>query len=321
MSETRRRVLKALSRGEFVTGAAIGRSLDISRTAVWKHLNQLEEWGVPIVKNRQGYRLHEDVELLSKAGILAAMAPHSRRMLKELLIVDRVDSTNTLVRNRLAETAGSGFVCLAEQQTQGRGRLGRSWVSPFGRNIYLSVGWEYEGGAAVLEGLSLAVGVAICDAIKGLGVVDVALKWPNDILLEGRKTGGVLLEMTGDPVGRCQVIVGIGINFAMPPDAEIDQPWADLSGAAGMTRNLLTGAVLSELMPLLRDFQSRGFRHYREAWERFNAHRGQRVRLTVGREVVEGILCGVSDNGAVVLQTEGRQRAYSGGEISLRGLE
>ena len=133
---------------------------------------------------------------------------------------------------RRVEAGGrSGLVCTAEQQTAGRGRRGREWISPFGRNLYVSTVWEFTQGAAALEGLSLAVGVAVAQALKGLGLPEVQLKWPNDIQHEGKKLGGVLLEMVGDASRQCQVVVGIGVNVAMPGAAAnaIDQAWTDIS--------------------------------------------------------------------------------------------
>ena len=121
-----------------------------------------------------------------------------------------MDSTNAEPM-RQAEAGGApGLVCTAEQQTAGRGRRGRQWVSPFASNLYLSLVWEFSQGAAALEGLSLAVGVAVARALAACDVPAVQLKWPNDVLHDGAKLGGILLEMTGDAAGACQVVVGVG---------------------------------------------------------------------------------------------------------------
>lgn len=322
MSETRRKILECLSEGEVVSGVAIGESLGVSRTAVWKHLQQLQEWGVPIEKVKgRGYRIGSGMELLSRSRIDSAMSAESIALLENLELLEHIDSTNTFARQRVEQGVGSGYVCLAERQSQGRGRLGRQWVSPFGRNIYLSATWEFHDGVSALEGLSLAVGVAVCRAIQMLGVADVNLKWPNDILVNGRKVGGILLEMLGDPVGICQVVVGIGINFAMPGDADIDQPWADLAEYDAVTRNGLAAQLLTELLPLLSTYADLGFPHYRQEWEAYDAHRGAKVRLTTPGRVVEGIARGVSDSGAICLDIDGQQSFFSGGEISLRSLD
>ena len=315
-------MLNILADGELISGAAIGQQLGISRTAVWKHLNQLQEWGIPVQKLKgRGYRIEEGMELLSHKRILKAMSPRSEALLLELQLLDHIDSTNTFARQQVEQGMGRGYVCMAERQSQGRGRLGRQWVSPFGRNMYLSAIWEFQGGVAELEGLSLAVGVAASRAIQSFGVTDVSLKWPNDILLDGRKVGGILLEMLGDPVGLCQVVVGIGINFAMPKEAVIDQPWADLADYNSVSRNGLAGEVLSQLLPLLSTYSELGFPHYKQAWEAYDAHRGAKVQLSTPGKIIEGVAQGVSDSGAICLEIDSEQNFFSGGEISLRRLE
>lgn len=299
----------------------MAEQLGVSRTTVWKHLARLQEWGVAINKIKgHGYQIPGGIELLSDKLIRELLPAKSRRLLAELMLLDEIDSTNTAVRKKIEQGAGSGLVCLAERQTQGRGRLGRNWVSPYGRNLYMSASWEFTQGVSALEGLSLAVGVAVCRAVGRLGVDNLALKWPNDVLLAGKKVGGVLLEMLGDPVGPCQVVVGVGLNLAMPDDIAIDQPWADLEGHAMVTRNGLAGAVLSELLPMLSTYSGRGFSQYRAAWEGYDAHRDARVRLSTPRSTVEGIARGVSDSGALCLEIDDKHHFFTGGEISLRRL-
>ena len=136
-------MLDVLADGDLVSGAAIGNKLGISRTAVWKHIRQLGEWGVPVISVKgRGYLIEGGMELFSRTEILAEVSPQSRSLLRELELLNHVDSTNNIARQQIDQGAGPGFVCLAERQTQGRGRLGRSWVSPFGRNMYLSANWQ-----------------------------------------------------------------------------------------------------------------------------------------------------------------------------------
>lgn len=322
MSDTWKAVLNLLASGERLSGSAIGEQLGISRTAVWKHMQQLQQWGVPVRKHRgQGYQIEGGIELLSHSGISSQLSPVAGDLLRELHLLDHIDSTNIYAKNLLENGRGAGQVCLAERQTQGRGRLGRTWVSPFGRNIYLSATWEFDQGVAVMEGLSLAVGVAVCRTIRELGITEAGLKWPNDILLEGRKVGGILLEMLGDPIGPCQVVVGIGINFAMPANAEIDQPWADLGGRQSLSRNGLAAALISKLLPLLSTYAEQGFSPYREPWEDFDSHRDESVRLVTPGKTIHGVARGVSDTGEICLEVNGEEQYFSGGEISLRRVQ
>ncbi len=323
-------VLNLLSDGGFHSGKDLGEALGVSRTAIWKHLQKLDELGLKLnsVKGK-GYCLEGGLELLSEQKISSALSADAAALIQELDIHPVIDSTNVRALSRAAESVAPGYVCLAEQQTAGRGRRGREWVSPFGKNIYLSVLWGYDGGAAVLEGLSLAVGVAIVRALEKAGLDEVQLKWPNDVLWRGRKLAGVLLEMTGDVAGHCQVVVGIGLNVSMPEQAgeKIDQDWVDVDlltaalGVAKVSRNELVAGVLGELLPMLRDFDRQGFSACCTQWENLDAFRGRRVNLHIGSKVLTGTAMGVSATGALKIQTEEGLEEFNGGEISLRSAE
>ncbi|MBQ0721475.1 MAG: bifunctional biotin--[acetyl-CoA-carboxylase] ligase/biotin operon repressor BirA [Gammaproteobacteria bacterium] len=322
MRDTCLRIVELLGDGEFVSGAVLGDCLGVSRTAVWKQLNKLEGWGVPIETVRgRGYRIPGGMELLDDDRILNGLAECSSRFVGRLEVLDATDSTNNMVRGEIEKGAPQGFVCFAERQTGGRGRHGREWVSPFGRNLYMSLSWHFDDGAAALEGLSLAVGVVVARVIQSFGVNNVALKWPNDILLDKQKVGGVLLEMMGDPVGNCQVIVGVGINLGMAEDTEIDQPWADLGRHGQISRNELASALLSELLPMLNAYSCDGFLAYRAEWQGFDAYRDSPIKLITPRMTVRGLGRGVSDTGAIQIEVDGVIEAYSGGEISLRSAD
>jgi len=164
------------------------------------------------------------------------------------------------------------------------------------------------------------VGVAVRRALAGLGAADVRLKWPNDLLREGRKLGGILVEVTGDPQGLCRTVIGIGINVAMPAAASsaIDQPWADLSGLQ-IARDALAAATLAELLPLLRDFPSHGFAAHRAEWEALDHYRDRPIVVTAGANRFAGIARGVDERGALAVESAEGLRWFSGGEISLRG--
>ncbi len=320
MRDTCLRIVDQLSHGEYVSGTALGQAVGVSRAAVWKHLNKLQGWGVPIEKSKgYGYRIQGGMELLSTQKIIDAMPKNTRDLLDRLLVLDTTDSTNHVVRTEIQKNAPPGFVCLSERQSGGRGRLGRTWVSPFGRNLYMSLSWHFEEGVIALEGLSLAVGVIVAGVIESFGVDNVALKWPNDILLDRKKVGGVLLEMMGDPIGPCQVIIGVGINLGMAKGVEIDQPWGDLNTYTQVSRNQLAGQLLSNLLPMLDAYSDTGFKVHRAKWEAFDAYSGKPVVLITPRMKVRGIGRGVSANGAIQIEVGGVLKAYSGGEISLRG--
>ena len=321
-------LLPLLANGDFHSGQDLAAALGVSRTAVWKQLNKLEVLGLEIesVKGR-GYRIPGGIDLIDESRVRSAMGASGLDLLSELSIGEVIDSTNMEALRRVEEGAISGLVCTAEQQTAGRGRRGRSWVSPFARNLYVSTMWEFSQGAAALDGLSLAVGVAVARALTGLGLPDVQLKWPNDILYEGKKLGGVLLEMVGDATGQCQVVVGIGVNVRMPDDAAgaIDQAWTDVGAMTSSTncpgRNELLGALLDQLLPLLAGFERSGFIPWREAWQALDAHAGKSVILSTGGDKAAGVARGVDARGALQLETGVGIQSVYGGEISMRVTE
>ena len=318
-------LLAVLSDGQFHSGDDLGRVLGVSRTAVWKQLKKVQDLGLAVqsVKGK-GYCISGGLDLLCEQTVRQHLSPQARSLIADLELAGVVDSTNTVAMTK-AVAGASGYVCSAEQQTAGRGRRGRSWVSPYGSSLYLSVVWEFAGGASALEGLSLAVGVAVVAALEKVGVADARLKWPNDVLHQQRKLSGVLLEMVGDAEGPCRVVVGVGLNVAMAtaPATVIDQPWVDVSSITDVpvTRSRLLALVLNELMPLLADFEQHGFAAYRQRWQALDAYAGQQVAVQLGDDVVVGTAAGVDASGAVIVDTVAGQRLFHGGELSLRRIE
>lgn len=317
-------LLPMLADGEFHSGQDLARELGVSRTAVWKQLNRLEDLGLELESVRGlGYRIPGGLELLDRERIETGLQPQVRSLLTELVALGSVDSTNAEALRRIADGAGSGLVCTAEQQSAGRGRLGREWFSPFARNIYLSLVWEFNQGAAALEGLSLAVGVCAARALAATGVPPVQLKWPNDLLHQRAKLGGILLEMAGDASGTCQVVVGIGLNVGMPATAgeRIGQAWTDLAAICGGTppgRNALIAALLNELLPLLAEFEQTGFGPWREAWTALDAFADTPVVITSADRQMAGVARGVDERGALQLETTVGMQSLFGGELSMR---
>ena len=316
-------LIKVMADGDFHSGEELGQVMSVSRTAVWKQIKKIEGMGLAVesVKGR-GYRLVGGVDLLNQDLILAGLSPDAGLLVSELDVSDVVDSTNAQALSRAIKGPSSGYVCTAEQQTAGRGRRGKSWLSPYAGSIYLSIVWEFVGGAAALEGLSLATGVVVVESLRRLGLEGVQLKWPNDLLCDGHKLAGILLEMTGDAAGPCQVVVGIGLNVTMSSDlgARIDQPWVDVNTVAGKkySRNELLITLLNALLPMLASYESEGFSAYKERWQDLDAFLGQQVLVSVGSEVVSGVAMGVDSTGALKVETPSGMRQFNGGEVSLR---
>ncbi len=331
MSGTQDLILDILKDGNFHSGESLGEALGCSRTAVWKRLQKLEILGLDIESIKgTGYRVAGGFELLEAQLIKSQLTEMAAAELADLEVFKSIDSTNKYAREKAEQAPASGSVVLAEQQSAGRGRRGKTWVSPFAANIYLSIVWDFEQGAQALEGLSLAVGVAVKRALNAQGVNGVQLKWPNDIYVEGQKLGGILLEMIGDPAGQCSVIVGVGINVAMPETqgSDIDQEWTDIRSQLQKypdgenqrpSRNKLAASLISEIVMLLRDFQAQGFSMYRDEWQAADAFFGQEAVISTPKQSITGIVKGVDQNGALRLQREnGKIETFIGGELSLR---
>lgn len=316
------RVLSILADGKTHSGEALGQALGVSRTAVWKQLKKLEELGVSVVSVKgQGYQLLGGMELLDEERIKSSLTPQALSLVSELELCGSIGSTNTHALERAQSGDCSGLVCMAEHQMAGRGRHGRPWVSPYGRNIYLSVVWRFGSGVGALAGLSLAVGVAIARALEANGVPDIELKWPNDVLWQQRKLAGILLEMTGDAAGQCQVVVGVGINVGMLADEarDIDQGWVSAKDIVpDLSRNKLTADLLNILLPMLDSYEERGFAALREDWESLHCHAGCEVEIRAGDNVTVGIAQGVDNQGALRLLTAEGETLIYGGEASLR---
>ncbi len=263
-----------------------------------------------------------ELELLDRDRILAGLTETAHAWLGQLEVYPVLDSTNDYLLARVGEEWPSGSVCLAEQQQAGRGRLGRSWLSPFAASLAGSLLWRFPLPAAALSGLSLATGIAVARALRNFGVAEVGLKWPNDVWWRERKLGGILLESGGGP-GAFTVVAGVGLNVALPALAvAIDQPWVDLREILGvdyLSRNWLAALLISELIETFARFQQGGFADLAAEWANFDQIMGRRVHLTLPNATLTGIARGVDATGALVLETaDGRLRPCLGGEISLR---
>ncbi|WP_426143670.1 bifunctional biotin--[acetyl-CoA-carboxylase] ligase/biotin operon repressor BirA [Pseudomonas sp. DWP3-1-2] len=311
-------LLKLLKDGKFHSGQDLGAALGVSRSAVWKQLQQMESaLGVEVHKVRgRGYRLAQPISLLNEAEIQAA-APSLDWPVQ---IFDSIDSTNVAAIRSINLRVPVPLIVLAERQTAGRGRRGRKWVSPFGENIYYSLALRIEGGMRQLEGLSLLVGLAVLKTLKEVGVSAVGLKWPNDVLVGRRKIAGVLLELLGDPADVCHVVIGVGLNVNMRASDEVDQEWTSVYIETGIpsNRNELVARLSTNIAAYLAVHQDQGFGAFREEWEKNHLWQGRAVSLFTGLEATEGVVLGIDSQGALLLDVGGVQKSFSGGELSLR---
>ncbi|MFC6337694.1 bifunctional biotin--[acetyl-CoA-carboxylase] ligase/biotin operon repressor BirA [Pseudomonas sp. CCM 7891] len=311
-------LLKLLKDGRFHSGEALGAALGVSRSAVWKQLQHLEaELNLSIHKVRgRGYQLAEPLVLLC-ADEISANAPSSAW---PVYISDSTDSTNAEALRLVEMGQVAPFLVLSEQQTAGRGRRGRKWVSPFAQNVYYSLVLRIDGGLRQLEGLSLVVGLAVMQALREVGVKGAGLKWPNDVLVGQKKIAGILLELVGDPADICHVVLGVGVNVNMRKAAEVDQQWTSVQLETGraIDRNYLVACLGLQLQAYLHRHQGGGFCAMQAEWEQSHLWQGKPVSLIAGVSQIDGVVLGVDGQGALRLSVDGVEKTYSGGELSLR---
>jgi BirA family biotin operon repressor/biotin-[acetyl-CoA-carboxylase] ligase len=257
---------------------------------------------------------------LNIAKINANLSQISKALLSNLEIFTEIDSTNTYLMTRSQNDAPSGTVCFAEFQSAGKGRRGRQWISPQGQNICGSFLWRFPN-VSQLNGLSLAIGVGVIRALKKQGVENLGLKWANDIYSDGKKLGGILIEVTTHSNGSASAVVGFGLNLELPHDIEaITQPYTDLKTIAPtlkLNRNALIGNLLNELLPIAATFEKQGFGAYLNEWREVDCLAGKAATLFVGSQQIQGIVQGIDENGLLKLQLEnGQIQTFSSGEVS-----
>lgn len=321
-----RDLLERLAAGP-VSGAALAREAGMSRAAVWKKIEALRAAGLVVAAvPGQGYALARPPGLLDAAAIRAALPVAVGDELADLELAWTLDSTNA-ERLRRPPPARGCAVLLAERQTGGRGRRGRSWASPLAANLYLSLDRRYAGGLARLPGLSLVAGVAAAEALLALGFTGVRLKWPNDLVVDDRgtlrKLGGLLVEGGGEVAGPARAVVGLGLNVAMPPAvaATIDQPWVDLetlSPDGAPHRNAIATALLAHLLPAFAEFDASGLGGFLPRHAALDALAGREVVLHEARGSTPAVVLGLAGDGALRVRVDGRERLVHAGEVSVR---
>ncbi|SHI26482.1 bifunctional biotin--[acetyl-CoA-carboxylase] ligase/biotin operon repressor BirA [Ferrimonas marina] len=314
LSALRQSLVTQLADGQFHSGTALAEQVGVSRAAINNHITALTDLGLVIHRVKgKGYRIPNGLSLLDPARLVQGRET-------PIHLFWQIDSTNAFLMGRRGQCV-KGEACLAEMQSAGRGRRGRVWFSPLASHLYLSYYWRLEQGMMAASGLSLMVGVVVAEAIASLGLGQVELKWPNDLYLDGRKLGGILVEMSGQMGEPCELVIGCGLNVVMPEGTELDQPWADLQSqqADRIDRNALAQAVLGHLDSALPRFEQEGLAPFVEAWKQRDCFAGKPVQLSMGERVITGVARGIDTQGNLLLALEnGELKAFAGGEVSLR---
>jgi len=315
-------LLVLLRDGRFHSGEQLAKQLGCSRSLICTQVARLcDDYGLVIyaVKGK-GYQLEKSIELLN-AEWLEAQLIDEKPSLHRLHVLKSIDSTNEYIQKLADFKRHSGQVCVAEMQTAGKGRRGRTWVSPFAQNIYLSLSWTFTLAPAQLSGLSLVIGIAVCRALESFGLKGIGLKWPNDVLVDNKKLAGILVEVFGEQEGPSHTVIGLGLNVSMSSDqSSIDQPWVNLDAlsTSPIPRNKLVVSLVEQLVLAINAFEQRGMRYFMQAWEKRDIYYNKDVVISSVHRQLSGVYKGIDVSGAMLLETsDGLQRLF-GGEVSLR---
>jgi BirA family biotin operon repressor/biotin-[acetyl-CoA-carboxylase] ligase len=307
---------------EFVSGEAISDKLGLTRAAVWKHVEALRAQGYRIeAVPAKGYRLAGIPDRLTPLELRPLLNTHD--LGQTLHHFEVIGSTNDHARELAEEGAGHGEVVIAESQTGGRGRRGRPWSSPPGRNVYLSAILRPDLPPSRAPELTLLTSVAICDALRQADV-PAEIKWPNDLLVHGRKIAGILTELASEPEKVHWVVVGVGINVNateadFPDDLKAIATSVRIERGAPAPRALFVAACLTALEGWLDRHAEEGFAPIREAWRARSGTLGRDVTVKTGAQDVTGRAEDIDEAGALLVRTErGLERILSGDVVMLR---
>jgi BirA family transcriptional regulator, biotin operon repressor / biotin---[acetyl-CoA-carboxylase] ligase len=319
-------VFAALGDGQFHSGEGLAVQLGVSRSAIWKAAGTLRELGATLhaVRNR-GYRLAGSAEPLDAQRIGGFLARTAQGHVRGIETVWSLDSTNTVLLARPSPPAGESEVLLAEYQTAGRGRRGRTWLAPPGGAVCLSLNWSFREVPAQLGALSLVVGVCILRALRDLGLSQVQLKWPNDLLVEGRKLAGILIELRAESAGPAYVVIGIGLNVSLGPQL-LEQISAtgiaatDLraAGLQDASRNRVVAALVSACVQGLLEFERAALGPFIEDWRHADALRGRPVNVNGAQGTAHGVARGIDADGALLVETAQGLKRFVSGDVSVR---
>lgn len=321
-------LIELLADGEVHSGTVLAECLACSRTAIWKQVQALVAVDLPIeALPGRGYRLTRSLELLDRRRIRGQLRPQVRAALDTFDIHAVTTSTSEALRGDSPAAPGRLRVVLAEYQSGGRGRRGRRWLSPFASGICLSVGWTFPVLPANLSALSLAAGLAVFRALSIFRPAGLGLKWPNDVMAGGGKLGGLLIDVQGETAGPVAVVVGVGINIDATDVFEREVVangslapigLRSLVGDGVVSRNRLAAALIDALSAMLQDFQAAGFAGFVDDWRRVDCMTGRPVTVQVGNQTHSGIVAGITDDGALLLNVAGQVRSFVSGEVTVR---
>ena len=322
------RLARRLGDGRFRSGVTLAGELGVSRATIWNAAQRLRELGLEVHSVRgRGYRLAEPIDWLDVNRIRGDLRGAAADTVAAIEVHEQIESTNARLLTA-APPPGRALACLAEFQTHGRGRRGRRWVSPPGAGIWLSLAWLFERPPAGFSTLGLVVGLAVRDALGGLGIEGASIKWPNDLVVGDRKLGGILVELRAEGNGPSLAVVGVGINYRLGHEAasEIEaagglEPTDVAEAFAGEhppDRNAVASAMLTALATRVDAFGRDGPGDLAREWREADALEGRQVRVDLGNDEVTGRAVGIDEDGALLVEHEGGTMRVTAGDVSVR---
>lgn len=316
-------LLQILGDGQCHSGSELGKALGVTRSAVWKQINQLIEFGIPITSiPQQGYQLPRQLLLLDEQNITQKLSERESPNPFKLHLFTSIDSTNRFLKD-LAPSKQID-VCCAEIQTQGRGRFGRHWHSPFGENIYCSSRWNLNYDFGKLSGLSLIASLAILATLHEFQLSsNIKIKWPNDIYWHNKKLCGSLIEILAESNGTIQVIIGIGLNVNTDTQQHPlpDKPWCSLYEITQryFDRNVLIAKLLNNLERYLNKFTNNDLNAFMDEWNQSDYLAGKQIKVTQATGTLTGTALGINQIGQLIMSDEsGTTHSLSSGDTSLQ---
>lgn len=318
------KLLKILSDGECHSLDSLTAKLGTDTETVGRWLDQFRDDGLEIsITPGRVVSVPQPLSLLDSQQILAGLSPSFEDTLLHLDLPLVVDSTNTRAMEWLRGGHSGRALFLAEKQRSGRGRRGRRWESPLARNLTMSLVWPIAHIRQAQEGFSLVVALSLVESMRDMGLQGsgkLRVKWPNDVWLGEAKLAGILLELHGGSSGPYHVVIGVGVNVQLPEKAltDIEQPAGDLysQGNSQLNRNQLIARILNTLERNLTLLDSKGFAYFRKRWQELDRLQGRQVEVVGHGDHAVGIVRGVSDSGALILEMETGERHFTGGEVA-----
>lgn len=321
----RQAILKLLleREGQYVSGEEISTKLSVSRTAIWKQINIIKEKGYIIESSpRVGYRLLERPDILVPEELKILLPTPG--FVREIHVYDQLSSTNDLAKKMAAEGAGEGTVVIAEQQLKGRGRMGRPWFSRPGSGLWFSLILRPDIPPYQAPRLIFVIAVAVCRALRLHTALEAAIKWPNDILISGKKVCGILTEMSAEIDKLDYVVAGIGINVRfteLSPELRETAIALEEAGAKNLRRTNLLMSVLKELETEYKSYLTAGFPGVLKRWRQYDCTLGHEVMVSSQEESYSGRAVDINEEGCLMVKTtQGEIHTVVVGDVSLRRI-